>query len=280
MTQLQNAFGVRPSRAPQPPLLNSRDEREPQAFRSPLLWSEPVTPRMRKPRPTMRDQLRSLINTIVADNRAKALELLKEEDSLALGLVSEGHYENRIAHWIYAGDTALHVAAAGHRVEIAKMLLDAGADVNTAWNHLQSRPLHYAADGDHNNPFWDAARQVAMLQLLLDAGAVIDAPDKNSATALHHAVRNRCLAAVKCLLAAGADVTAKNKSGGTPFHVAVQSLDRRETNVEKAQAAQREIIVAFLEHGVSASLPDAKGKTVTDTARSAWIRQILSSGGK
>lgn len=280
MTQLQKAFGVRPSRGPQPPLTISTEERELRAFRPTLLWSEPVTPRMRKPRPTMREQLRLLINTIVADNRAKALELLKEEDSLASGFVAEGHYENRIAHWIYAGDTALHVAAAGHRVEIAKMLLTTGADVNAARNHLQSRPLHYAADGGHNNPLWDAARQVATLQLLLDAGAVIDAPDKNGATALHHAVRNRCPAAVNYLLAVGADVTAKNKSGGTPFHVAVQSLDRRETNVEKAQAAQREIIVAFLEYGVSASLPDAKGKTVADTARSAWIRQILSSGGK
>lgn len=223
----------------------------------------------------MRTQLRSLTAAIVEDDRAKAWELLKEEDALARHLVAEGHYENRLAHWIYAGDTALHIAAAGHRVEIAEMLLNTGADVCAARNHLQSQPLHYAADGCLNNPSWVADRQVAMLHLLLEAGAVIDTPDKNSATALHHAVRNRCPAAVKCLLAAGADITGKNKSGSTPFHVAVQSLDRRESNVERAKSAQREIIEAFLEHGVSPSLPDAKGKTVADTARSARIRQIL-----
>lgn len=224
---------------------------------------------------TMREQFRSLITAIAGDDRIKVWELLKEDDALANRQVAEGHYENRIAHWIYAGDTALHIAAAGHRVEIARMLLNTGAEVRAAGNHLHSQPLHYAADGALNHPFWDAEQQVAMLRLLLDAGAVIDAPDKNGATALHHAVRNRCSAAVKCLLSAGAAVTARNKSGSTPFHVAVQSLDRRETNVERARAAQREIIEAFLEYGVSPSLPDAKGKTVADTARSSWIRQIL-----
>jgi hypothetical protein len=223
----------------------------------------------------MRDQLRSLITAIVADNRAAAWELLKEDDFLAKSLVTEGHYENRIPHWIYAGDTALHVAAAGHRVEIAKMLVTTGADVNAAGNHLQCQPLHYAADGCLNNPCWDAERQIAMLGFLLESGAVIDAPDKNGATPLHHAVRNRCPAAVRCLLAASADVTVKNKSGSTPFHIAVHSLDRREINVERAKAEQREIIEVFLEHGVSPSLLDAKGKTVADTARSAWIRRIL-----
>lgn len=216
-----------------------------------------------------------MITAIVADDRTKARELLQEADVLVQSLVAEGHYENRIAHWIYAGDTALHIAAAGHRVEIAKILLNTGADVSAAGNHLQCQPLHYAADGCLNNPFWDAERQIAMIRLLLEAGAIIDGSDKNGATPLHHAVRNRCAVAVKCLLAAGADVTLKSKSGSTPFHVAVQSLDRRETNVERAKAAQREIIEAFLECGVSPSLLDAKGKTVADTARSSWIRQIL-----
>lgn len=223
----------------------------------------------------MRPQLRFFIAAIVADDRVKVWELLKEDEALANRQVVEGHYESRIAHWIYAGDTALHIAAAGHRVEITKMLLNTGAEVRAARNHLQSQPLHYAADGALNHPFWDAEQQVAVLRLLLDAGADIDAPDKNGATALHHAVRHRCPAAVKCLLTAGAAVTVKNKTGSTPFHVAVQSLDRRETNVERAKAAQREIIEAFLEYGVSPSLRDAKGKTVADTARSSWIRQIL-----
>lgn len=180
-----------------------------------------------------------------------------------------------ITHWIYAGDTALHVAAAGYRVEIAKLLLDTGADVGAAMNHRRSQPLHYAADGSLENPSWDAKRQVRMIELLLEAGADIHTQDKNGATPLHRAVRTRCAAAVKALLAAGADATLKNKPGSTPFHLAAQNTGRGGSGAEKAKAAQREIIHAFLEHGASPKLKDASGKSVLDWAQGDWIREML-----
>jgi len=97
-------------------------------------------------------------------------------------------------------DTALHLAAAGCRVEIVRLLLAAGADPNSKTNHRQSGPLHYAADGYISGPVWNAERQVKTIQCLLDAGADIHAQDKNGAAPLHRAVRTRCAAAVKCLL--------------------------------------------------------------------------------
>jgi ankyrin repeat protein len=172
----------------------------------------------------------------------------------------------------------LHVAAAGYRVEIAKLLLDAGAEVGAALNHRRSQPLHYATDGFLESPHWDAKRQVRMIELLLKAGADIHAPDKNGATPLHRAVRTRCAAAVKVLLNAGADATLKNKPGSTPFHLAVQNTGRGGSGAEKAKAAQREIIQEFLERGVSPLLKDANGKSVLDWARSDWIRQMLNHG--
>jgi hypothetical protein len=72
-------------------------------------------------------------------------------------------YASGIFHWIYVGDTALHLAAAGYRVEIVQMLLAAGADPNAAKNHRRSTPLHYAADGFITGPAWDAKRQVATI---------------------------------------------------------------------------------------------------------------------
>ena len=169
----------------------------------------------------------------------------------------------------------MHVAAAGYRVEIAKLLLDAGANPNSALNHRWSRPLHYAADGYVISELWNEQNQVAMIRLLLEAGAEIDAQDKNGATPLHRAVRTRCAAAVKCLLVAGADTTIKNKPGSTPFHLAVQNTGRGGSGADKAKAAQREIIQAFLARGVSPKLADAKGKSVLDWARSEWIRETL-----
>ncbi len=186
---------------------------------------------------------------------------------------------SEIAHWIYVGDTALHVAAAGHRVEIAKILLAAGADPNAAGNHRRSAPLHYAADGYLENPSWKARRQVATIRLLLDAGADIDAQDKNGATPLHRAVRTRCAAAVECLLEAGGDATVKNKPGSTPFHLAVQNTGRGGSGAERAKAAQREIIRIFLERGVSTGLRDGNGKSILQWAKSDSIQQLLQSNG-
>jgi len=160
-------------------------------------------------------------------------------------------------------------------VEIAEMLLDAGADVNAAKNHRHTQPLHYAADGYPENPAWNAERQVATIRLLLKAGADLHAQDKNGATPLHRAVRTRCAAAVKALLDAGADATIRNKPGSTPFHLSVQNTGRGGSGAEKAKEAQREIIQAFLAHGVSPKLKDASGKSVQDWVRLDWIRQLL-----
>ena len=228
----------------------------------------------------MKDPFESLLNAIIDDDRTRVRGLLKKDARLsARWLEEEGRYELKIAHWLYVGDTPLHVAAAGYRVEMAKMLLAAGADTNAARNHRRSQPLHYAADGYLENSSWDPERQVAMIRLLLKAGADIHAQDKNGATPLHRAVRTRCAAAVNCLLDAGSDATVRNKPGSTPFHLAVQNTGRGGTGAAKAKTAQREIIQAFLARAVSPALTDLKGKTVLEWAKSDWIRQILTSNG-
>ncbi len=224
----------------------------------------------------MPNPFQSLFAAIIADDRAKAKALLDGDPILTRRGVAQDRYESGIAHWIYAGDSLLHVAAAGYRLEIARILLAAGADVAAAGNRRGSQPLHYASDGCLDSPTWNAGRQVAMIRLLLKAGAHLNAQDKNGVTPLHRAVRTRCAAAAKCFLEAGADPTIRNKSGSTPFHLAAQNTGRGGSGSEQARAAQREILQAFLQRGVSPNLTDGKGKSILAWARSDWIQKILA----
>jgi ankyrin repeat protein len=225
--------------------------------------------------------MNKLLNAILDDDRPKVAALLEADDTLATRLIDKPKlFQSKIFHWMYVGDTALHLAAAGYRVEIVKLLLAAGADANAAGNHRHSGPLHYAADGYITGPVWDAKRQVKTIEVLLKAGAQINAQDKNGAALLHRAVRTRCAAAVRCLLDAGADPKLKNKPGSTPFHLAVQNTGRGGSGAESARAAQRQIVEDFLARGISTGLKDGQGKSVLDWARSDWIRDVLSSRGK
>jgi hypothetical protein len=224
----------------------------------------------------MPDLYKKLFEAIITSDHARVRSLVREDAGLARATTPIAWLERRINHWIYAGDSALHCAAAGHRREIVRYLLEAGADPNFAGNHRESRPLHYAADGNIASGNWNPKRQVTTIKMLISAGAEINAADKNGATALHRAVRTRCAAAVRALLDAGAKPTARNKPGSTPFHLAVQNTGRGGSGAEIAKLAQCEIIQAFLAHGISPKLKDARGKSVVDWARGEWIRELLA----
>ena len=83
----------------------------------------------------------ALLDAIVDDDRPQVKQLLKTSPELATGLIETPRlFQSRIVHWIYAGDTALHLAAAGYRVEIVRLLIAAGADPNATTNHRRSGP--------------------------------------------------------------------------------------------------------------------------------------------
>ncbi len=145
-----------------------------------------------------------------------------------------------IGHYVYVGDTALHVAAAGYGARAARALVDAGADV-AARNRRGAAPLHYAADGIPGTPGWSPAAQAETVVVLLEAGADPDATDNSGVTALHRAVRTRCAAAVAALLDGGADPDRPNRNGSTPSARHPPDRPRRQRLAE-ARAQQREII--------------------------------------
>jgi ankyrin repeat protein len=181
-----------------------------------------------------------------------------------------------IRHHVYAGDTALHVAAAAHHCRLAETLVAQGAAVR-ARNRRGAEPLHYAADGRIGADDLNSNAQRDVIAYLIAAGADPDAIDKSGVAPLHRAVRTRSSVAVSALIERGADPLLMNKSGSTPLHLAVQSTGKSNSGSETAKEEQHRIIVLLLGHGASRSDLDARGKTVAAAASSGWIHQLLDS---
>jgi hypothetical protein len=201
-----------------------------------------------------------LIRAIVADDAARALRLLATAPALARAYVEEGatrahakaHFLEEIAHYLYVGDTALHIAAAAYQAEIARKLIALGADVE-ARNRRGAAPLHYATDGAPGSPRWNPPAQAATIACLIAAGADPNAADLGGTTPLHRAVRNRCAAAVAALLDGGAEARRKNKRGSTAAQLATRNTGRGGTGAPEAKAQQAEIVRLLQRHGAAAT---------------------------
>jgi len=188
----------------------------------------------------------------------------------------ESYFLPAIHHYVYAGDTALHVAAAAHQRDLAESLVGRGADVR-ARNRRGAEPLHYAADGHPGADYGDRDGQGELIVYLIEAGADPDAMDKSGVAPLHRAVRTRSSDAVSALIDNGADPRLMNKSGSTPLHLAVQNTGKSNSGSDAAKDEQRRIIALLREHGASPADVDARGKTVAAAASSDWIRQLLNN---
>jgi hypothetical protein len=113
-------------------------------------------------------------------------------------------------------ETPLMLAALRGHFELAKRLVDKGADVNKpGWT-----ALHYAASGEYTD----------LVQLLLDHYAYIDAQSPTGNTPLMMAVLYGSEPTIQLLLRSGADPTVKNNAQRTALDLAV--------GVERASAVR------------------------------------------
>jgi ankyrin repeat protein len=151
------------------------------------------------------------------------------------------YYLDQINHYVYAGDTALHVAAASYQPALGRALTKGGADVS-ARNRRGAQPLHYAADGSPGSAHWNPDAQAATVAYLIEAGADPNAIDGNGVTPLHRAVRTRCAAAVSALLDGGADPHHQNSHGSTPMTLATQNSGRGGSGSPESKAQQQEVV--------------------------------------
>lgn len=152
-----------------------------------------------------------------------------------------------VRHHLYAGDTALHIAAAAYRQDLAEALVAKGADVR-ARNRRGAEPLHYAADGGPDTEHWDPNAQAQVIAYLVSAGADPNAVDKSGVAPLHRAVRTRCSAAAKALIQGGADAGLTNRSGSTPLDLAVRNTGKSGSGSLAAKEEQRRLISLLSHH--------------------------------
>jgi ankyrin repeat protein len=109
------------------------------------------------------------------------------------------------------GFTALHYAGFFGKADAARLLLEAGAEVNVySRNGFNVQALHSAAAGPH----------VEVSRVLVAAGADVNARQQAGYTPLHEAAQNGDTELVELFLSAGADATATKDDGQTPAETA------------------------------------------------------------
>ncbi|XP_065353676.1 uncharacterized protein LOC135948375 [Cloeon dipterum] len=163
------------------------------------------------------------------------------------------------------GNSALYLAAGLNKnPQIVKILLQKGAKVN-AKNNDNWTAIHCAAS---NNP------NVEVIQKLLENGADVDSQTKLGATALHLAARNnKNPEIVKLLLGSGAKINAKENDNCTALHCAASN----NPNVE--------VIQKLLENGANVDSQNEEGTTALHLAarnnrNPEIVRLLLGSGAK
>ena len=136
-----------------------------------------------------------LIRPYVTDKDGEGLELLqaaRDGDAASVARLLEDPQNPDLADRFT--NTALHWAAEGGHPEVARCLLEVGAELDKENGHGFT-PLHLAAARGH----------VQVAGCLLQAGADKDKARTDGVTPLHMAAMNRHSEIVRCLLEAGAD---------------------------------------------------------------------------
>lgn len=110
----------------------------------------------------------------------------------------------------YEGLSALHLAVLQGCKDLARMLLDAGADINAMDVKSGQSPLMHAVEGNNAD----------MVYFLIENGCDVNSQSYSGNTALHSACGRGQVDTVRLLLKSGADSSLKNYHNDTPVMVA------------------------------------------------------------
>ena len=162
-------------------------------------------------------------------------------------------------------NTPLHHASFMGRVEIASVLLENGANLNVE-NDNSEMPLHLAPRGGYHSH----EDGVSVARMLLKRGVDVNAPSKDHNTPLHSASYFGSLTIAGVLLDCGANVNAENEQGETPLHLVSRGgTGTREDCVGVAQM--------LLERGADVNASDKGQNTPLHSASYAGRVEIVKA---
>ncbi len=161
------------------------------------------------------------------------------------------------------GQTPLHrMAGAWAGPDAMAFLVNRGASVK-AVDARGRTPLHYATEHDYSS-----RTTLDRLKLLIDSGADVKAVDSEGNTPLHGVISDEIAA---LLISKGANVNARNALEQTPFLC-----------VAGQQPLIRPVLQLLLDHGASADVVDAQGRTPLHMAAKqdlSWSAKFLLDSG-
>ena len=147
------------------------------------------------------------------------------------------HIEARASRWVFVTQAGrMELATQAGRTETAKLLLEAGANVNCRDDRDQT-PLHRMLDNRvSSSSIYPPSKDMA--ELLLVKGADVNLKDKDGRTLLHLAAESADADIVKLLLDKGARIDEKNdESGATALHLAARFGNKNVAEVLIARGA-------------------------------------------
>lgn len=153
--------------------------------------------------------------------------------------------------------TPLVAAIKNRATAAARVLIDAGADVNAADDLADSAYLYAGAEGLDE-----------ILDMTLTHGADLRSVNRYGGTALIPACEHGHGGAVRRLIDAGVDVDHINNSGWTAMHEAIVYGD----GTPRYQA----VVSALLAAGADPSIHDGAGRTALDNARRLGQSAIIA----